>query len=124
MPVGSTIGTQPSSKYHEGSRRKTRDVIADKNPQNPMRTYPATHEFSSSPAETASKIEERRSGRRHGGSLRGPSHGFHSIGCTCNGHPCVCGTEAASAEAAVKSRHMGSSVKVHRHPADHPRGRA
>lgn len=56
--------------------------------------YPSTVEFAGKPSETAARVEHCIKARRPGGEYR-KGHGFKTISCSCGGHPCTCGTEAA-----------------------------
>jgi hypothetical protein len=57
--------------------------------------YPSTHKQASSKESNKSNVNEGRMARRPSGKYRGSAHGFHTVLCTCSGHPCRCRTSEA-----------------------------
>ena len=74
--------------------------------------YPSTHEFASGEHENASKVDAGRMARRPTGKYRGSAHGFHTVKCTCSGHPCKCNTEDSKKALAAQSEGRKSTVNM------------
>ncbi len=73
------VTPSPGSRHHGTERKK----------------YPATVEFATqTTAEFDSKLNHCIQARRPGGEYR-KGHGFKTIACSCNSHPCKCGTATA-----------------------------
>lgn len=91
------MATSDSARYDEASevkpsnsRKASTGSVHDPRPGK----YPSTQDFASSKEEVPGKIEHCIKARRPGGEYR-KGHGFKTISCSCNNHPCTCGTEEA-----------------------------
>ena len=91
------MSTSDSARYDEASevkpsnsRKASTGSVIDPRPGK----YPSTQDFASSKESNLSQVEHCRHARRPGGDYRA-SHGFKTIACHCNTHPCICGTEEA-----------------------------
>lgn len=65
--------------------------------------YPSTIHFAEK--STNEKVKSRSAARRPGGALR-KGHGFKSVMCSCNSHPCKCGTEEAKKHVIHPNTHV------------------
>ena len=67
-------------------------LVPSKNPEFGSPTVPPTIDHATKPSEFKGKVEEGKKCHRPGGMYRGSKHGFKTIACDCNNHPCTCGT--------------------------------